>query len=306
MWYADRISEFLSQPRHYESDVFGRYPWLEVFDRDELHAREARRVDSDLRPIYQRLVAWEYLLRDFSPQRAINLPARMQEFFVYLHSYKQLGKMRQSIAEIFPLEQIDTIGDLCPWRSPKVPLGLYYAGYAWRIDIIDCSPESHKMIGGFMSLFDAKFTLGANPVHIESDQIGTYQLLMWNHIMDDLLIEWWSKRSNQPDLLQRYYDDEDLVRQVWTEIADWSSGFVEDLTANLADALTSSLLPWWHLALVDYESYLSDVLNSSIVTDTCKHAHQFLDTHLLAAWCTPVPHDISIKDTDIYLYQLPA
>jgi len=100
-----------------------RYPWVHKLWHDQTILTQ--RVQDDIDDIVARIGTGEYLLRNFSKKGRFDVAGRMKEFFVYLDSYKQIGKDRREIFSVIELNDTQTVANLCPGRSPKVELGLH-------------------------------------------------------------------------------------------------------------------------------------------------------------------------------------
>ncbi len=277
----DRIRNFFVK-REYTSDVLTKYPGVKFFDDAEL--LEEERVSKDLDDIHTRLQNGEYLLKDFSSKNTFDIAWRQREFFVYLHSYYDIAQSRSYLISLLDLKTWAKIADICPWRSPKIPLGLYYSWFQWELYLIDKDLKAQKMINEFMKLFNDWSHIHNIEANIWDENLGTYDLVAWNHIFDDLLLSYYQEKINNKFELKKFYSDESYMKETRNNIIHFDDKIVDELVSYYVKVIKNIIHPWWYLIVTHYKSYVDDIFGHDHVLAFCILIQKKIAAWLLQNW----------------------
>jgi len=275
------IKDFFEKP-NYVTDVVNNYPAIQTINN--IHDLEQERVEEELNNIYSKLSKWEYLLKNFSSSNKFDISWRMMEFYVYLDSYYQIAYTRKQLLSKCNISKSTSIADLCPGRSPKIWLWLYYWWFRWTLSIIDQDIQALKMQERFIRLFNSEFKIIQENRIFWQDTLQEYWILAWNHIIDDLVVAEFWKEINDKGLIKRYYQNESQIIKIRKWILDLWSERQEKISKKYARSLFDATKPWWYIIITHYMSYVDDLLSHDICYNYCLNLLQQINQDLIWLW----------------------
>lgn len=267
--------------------VAKRYPWVHKIWLTQNIIWE--RAQDDLDDIAERINTGEYLLRNFSKKRRFDVSGRMQEFYLYLESYTQVGKSWKSIFETIWLRDDQRVLNLCPGWSPKVELGLYYNGFSGSVDVCDIDKQSAGHIRNFMRIFDHHFHIYQKTKNVLTDSLWSYEVIVGNHIIDDLVVGDYVAQNRLS--LEDFYKNEDGIKGYTQDMQAKEQWEIQkSLIQTLADQIDTHLTSGGYVVLNHYKSYVDDLLANDAWYRHIGKLMKLLKANLCARWyqmCAP-------------------
>jgi len=181
-----------------------------------LNSTEQLNLYYDLLAMNERIEKGSYKETDFINRNTYNVAQRTKEFFIYLNSYYQIAKTWESILCTFPLSTYQKITHLCPGWAPKVEMAFCFLNYSGTINIIEANNDAAKHLIESIKLFSPKFAIKNSSTDFYSPNLGKSDLVIANHIIDDLLIDEYLKQNQKQSI--EIYESEDRFKQVSLEI----------------------------------------------------------------------------------------
>lgn len=215
---------------------------------------EKQRALWELGRVHTRLLQREYKKSSFGGN-LLNIPDRIQEFFVELNFYANLGNSWHSILKAIGATRCPNILDLGSGHAPKVELGLFYLGYRGNVVALDANPRSLNQLGAFLELFKPTFKFTKLVSRIERPTTQKFSLVVCNHLIDDLIMYFHCGRSSKQ--LATLYVDEPRLRRLWSKILEADH---ESVVEFIARSLAQHVKRGGTLVVVQYKSYIERTL----------------------------------------------
>jgi len=226
---------------------------------ESLSDLEQENLVLDLYAINERIQSGNYKYTDFVNRNIYDITQRTREFFTYFKSYYRFAKTWESILSTFPLEDINVIIDLCPGWAPKLEMSLCYLNYSGTVRLIDKHNESLIHLDDALEMFNPRFTIEKMASDFYFYQYSAEKLVIANHIIDDLLIDYYCKLKNVA--LQEVYETESVFLKVIDDIYKIMNSNYSDFVSKLAESLSPYVACGGYLLLTQYSS-MSEVNHS--------------------------------------------
>ena len=224
----------------------------------ELSELTARRFTRDLERIEVRLRNGDYEKSPFE-DNVLNLPDRTHQVTVEAEFMAAVGRQWARLLEPLGLRQARRALDLGPGWAPKVELGLYYGGFRGHAVLINQDASALGTLRRFLSIFDLEYSLSTDSANLLSWQGDPGDLVLANHLLDDLRIDDHCRRTGtDPGGL---YARESDFRAAWEQILRHPPEHEQALVEALADAVARMTLPGGHAVFVQYPSYAERTLS---------------------------------------------
>lgn len=190
----------------------------------------------------------------------------MNNIPIRLDYYQYCVETWQYIFQQIDFSTINTIIDLCPGWAPKIEMALLKTNFKGTIYAIDENKDHldtfHTLIDPFEKQFDIQLC-NTSIDQIDKTTISVVDLIIGNHIIDDLLINQLSKSSNNSfTSVLTSPNNQVLVSQLITN-HPFIINDVSYLLLNLVDTLLSKN---GYLLLSQYTSYTDKLKNRSDIT----------------------------------------
>lgn len=260
-----------------------RYPWIKNAGIDNKTIET--RVERDIDCIIDRLMKWEYYLRDFSPMRKFEVVWRMKEFYLYLNGYTKSWKDWANVFEMIGISSNHSVLNVWPWWSPKVELGLYQNGFEWTITICDIDKKSSQHIKSFMEIFRHHITFKQKTCNFLNWNCGKFDILCANHVIDDIIVCDYLQRHNLD--ISDYYDEEKTI-EITTLMMQQDFSIIDNLTDVLVYQINKHTKKWWTVCFNHYVSYIDEMFDNHSFYNYCKKVLQLTAKKLCNLWYTAI------------------
>lgn len=189
----------------------------------------------------------------------LNLPDRTHQVTVEAEFMASVGRLWARLLAPLGLERAGRAIDLGPGWAPKVELGLYYGGFKGHAVLINQDGNALETLGRFLRIFDLKYSLSTDQADLLSWQGEPGDLVLANHLLDDLLIDDHCRRTGAD--AGGLYARESAFREAWEQILRQPPGRERALVEALADAVARMTRPGGHAVFVQYPSYAERTLS---------------------------------------------
>lgn len=222
---------------------------------------EKRGVSRDLEIVWERLSKGEYQKGFFSASK-FDISSRTQALFREMEFLFQLGHDWEHILKAIPQINSRTIVDLCPGFTPKIELGLFYLQFRGKVSVIDVDTKSLASLVRFIRLLNSEFKIQKIRKNLFSAKIAKYDLVLGNHIIDDLVINYFCQlgKITQDDFYQR----EDVAKKIWQEILAKRNENIAVASATIAGIFQKVTASGGYLCLTQYKSYAEKLFDQKI------------------------------------------
>lgn len=225
------------------------------------------RMAKDLERVEGRLVNNEYFYTDFAGN-TFNVPERTREYFMYFNSYFHAARTWAQVLGGFNVHQFSTVADLCPGWAPKIELALFYLQYAGKVRLLDKDEASLRQNELFIRLFNPKYSLETQVVDIFEVREPPGDLLLANHLIDDLLLtEAGPEAGFNPT---EVYEREDSMREAWRAILSRRSYFFSRILDEFTALFLGMIEKGGCLILTQYEAYVEKLLGLKEASAFCR------------------------------------
>lgn len=256
---------------------------------------ELERFSHDLTVVQTRLETRDYLIHSYSAN-AHNLADRVQDIFAEVEYYSQIGRDWQGVLQSVQLDSIKEVLDMCPGFTPKVELGLYYSGYSGKVVLHNKDVTAVQQLAKFLELFSPKFDLQMEYSDIFESSVGRYSLITANHVIDDLILDFYVTAINGD--VGQYYKQEQLILEAWRSISRSPSTYTEPVLDQLVDYLVRHAADDCTIILSQYRSYVERILGMNEVAQICSDVVSVLvDRMGEAGFVRSVPRSASSGDS---------
>ncbi len=231
---------------------------------------EEEGILNDLELINERLRKKEYKKGFFSINK-FDVPSRTRQIYNELEFYSLIGRSWAKIFEKLDIHKFKKIVDLCPGFIPKIELGLFYFKYKGKVIAIDKDIESLKRLEKFLAIFNPKFSLEKKAIDVFRNLEG-YEFVTGNHIIDDLILYYFSKKRNIN--LNELYAKEDRMRDFWGSIEQNREEYLKEIVSVLVDLFKRMIGINGYLCISHYKSYMEKLLDLENAADFAQAAWQ--------------------------------
>jgi len=219
---------------------------------------EKKRLLEDLETIYARLSKREYKIGGFSTNK-FDVPDKTLEVFINIDYYGKIGRTWARIFQELSVSRFKTIADVCPGYTPKVELGLYYAGFRGSVEVIDADKQSLERLTTFVSVFRPEFKLRVSRKNIFTPSTVSYDAVTANHVLDDVILWHFARKLGMT--LDAIYRSEQTYIRVWKQILSDKEKNIREITPLLVRSFDSLVRNGGYLCLAHYSSYTDRMLN---------------------------------------------
>jgi hypothetical protein len=226
---------------------------------------EKKRLNNDLNVIFDRIKKREYIMTDFSSDNRFNIPDRTKEFFNYLDSYCDTWKTISKILNKLKVKNYDNVVDLCSGWAPKVTLWFFYSNYSKNLILVDKDKKSASKLINFMKLFNPEYKLKKVCFDLFWEFDFRSNFIVWNHIIDDLIVSYYSKKCNY-NISNLYVSEKNLLK-CWKNILNLWYDFKNDISNELFRILNKMSTKDWIIILSQYQSMIEYLLDMNDVTN---------------------------------------
>lgn len=177
---------------------------LTTYDLSDI---ELTNLKTDLNAWLLRVKNHQYQYTTFLDYNVFDFPRRNQEFLQYTQRWLDQANAWKEIITKLNVPPTGTIIDLLPGSLPKIELALNQLRFQGTIHAIDLDPQALKALDTHLSLISPLSFIYV-PHHTNLYQISNIKadLIIANHIIDDLLLYEFSESVSQP--LSKIYDSE--------------------------------------------------------------------------------------------------
>lgn len=219
---------------------------------------EEKRLNKDLDAVFERLSKREYQRAGFSNNK-FDIQDRTREFFTYLDFYCFMGKTWARVLKKININRYKQVVDLCPGYTPKVELALFYLGYKGEIMLLDQENSSTKQVEKFMQLFNPKYKIKRKKINLFGDLKDKYQIIIGNHIIDDLVIDYFCKKTKiKPS---EVYEKEGKLVEVWKRIFADKKNITKNLVPKISKIFEKLMAKNGLILIAQYQSYIERMLD---------------------------------------------
>lgn len=209
---------------------------------------EQKNILADLNHIFHLIESQEYKNTSFITRDVLNTKKRSFEFFNYLLGYYEQAKVWCEILRRIPLKEIKYAIDLCPGYGPKIQWALHLLGYEGHLVSMDKNHgylEQQKLILEILRIDYAHTYLNEDLFEVN---IKPVNLIAGNHILDDLLLDYFSARGSNG--LEAIYDSQTVFLTLTQRIMNDSG--VHCLITKLIDKVDFLLKEKGYLVFSHY------------------------------------------------------
>ena len=228
-----------------------------------LEPQERVRFERDLARVLQRAEGGQYRISAFGTN-TLDVQDRAHEFLTELAFQARIGRTWSALLAPLQLTPADTVVDLCPGPVPKVELGLFYAGFAGRVVVVDADARALGALAAYLALFDPKFTVVPAVHDLLTEPLPTARVVVANHVLDDLALGWGATRAGLT--LGDVYASEENLRTVWRGLLASSVELLDALGPAVGSAFASAVAPGGTLVTCQYAGYIERSLRMPEVT----------------------------------------
>ncbi len=213
---------------------------------------EKERCRRELAVIAARLQSGEYLQSNFKERALLNILDRTDELFKDLNFFWSVGAIWSELFSKLKIDRHAKILDLACGFFPKVELGLLYYGFKGNVTLVDIDHAALLQAEKFLNFFSVPFSIKRMSCSIWKLPSKQYQLIVGNHLIDDVLLERFSRLH--AIRLSETYTSEALFMKMWEQIIA-NDAFGIKIMQELADMIMRLLAPGGIVVFVDYPSF---------------------------------------------------
>lgn len=207
-----------------------------------------------------------------------NFPAR-------LDYYQSCSETWTYILNKLSVHKAKTIINLCSGWSPKVELSLTQTSFKGTVMLIDKSRKNLTILHQFIDPIKKGFTITDLPIdilHIQSRlkllPIQT-DVIILNHVIDDLLVEYFS----QPKYLaqtDKYYSDINLLKSLWSKIVNKKT-LQKQFLVHMTNSLISLSKENTYILIAQYQGYQEKLYHLDTAYKLCSHITDQIGDNLI-------------------------
>ncbi|MCB0328044.1 MAG: hypothetical protein KDD70_00230 [Bdellovibrionales bacterium] len=227
---------------------------------------EEDRLLRELINVDRRLRTRDYTIHSHNTG-TFNLVERNRDFFTELQFHSSMGRTWEKVLDGVQLSSHRAILDLCPGYFPKIELALLYKNYRGEVRAINKDGEALEQMNQFLKMFNAPFTFSYTVSDLldASDKFEPASLLLGNHIIDDIYIDFFGRELGFSST--ELYSDQDLLERFWRCILKESTLRRGAVVSYLVEALGALTAERAEVVLVQYPSYIERQLGIQEVSD---------------------------------------
>lgn len=231
--------------------------------KKKLSTEAKHRLEKDLRAVCQRLEKKEYGTSGIV-ENSFDVPDKTKQFFVLLDTYAKIGIAWSNIFKQLSVQSFKEVIDLCPGFTPKVELGLLYAGFKGNVKILDQDLSVMKQLQKNLQLFYPTFSTELLLTDLFKQNKISARFIVGNHIFDDLILNYFGKKLNIDT--SRIYRDEEQFLHLWKMILADKQRNKQEIVQILSHTLKQLVAKNGYLCLSQYQSYMERMLGLSEAT----------------------------------------
>lgn len=199
---------------------------------------------------------------------------------IRLDYYQQNIETWQTILQSFDFSSVSTIIDLCPGWAPKIELALLHTNFIGTLLAVDQSKDHLSFLKHLLDPFPKRYTMQYRNLHIfENHPRLQTDMLIGNHIIDDLLIEYYQKKNKQKP---NPFVNMKTLPIMWNDIlAD--KEISATIFNNFIPFLDASINRNGFLLISHYPSYQEKLYGLQKSTKACMHFFKQLENELVAS-----------------------
>jgi len=103
------------------------------------------------------------------------------------------------------------------------------------LEVIDKDSNSIEQIGKFRNLFDYKFSINPIQCDIFSSELNNYKFVIANHVIDDLLLDYYGKVSGED--ISSIYKEEIILKSIWSKVVNLDTKYIDEFINNLTNLI---------------------------------------------------------------------
>lgn len=218
---------------------------------------EHTRALRDLTRLRDRLERRDYAISAYGTN-TFDIPDRAEELLTEIDFHASLGRAWAAILRAHELQRSPSALDLCPGWTPKVELGLYYAGFQGELLILDRSAPALAKLERFLALFGPPFGVRPLVADLFQVELAPQPLVIGHHLVDDVAIDAACERAGLDPA--QVYTEEAAFRRVWTILLRDAAAWRAHLVDHLAAGLHRLVAPGGVILLAQYPSYTERLL----------------------------------------------
>lgn len=218
---------------------------------------ERTRARRDLARLRERLVRRDYAISGYGTN-TFDIPDRAEELLTEIDFHASLGRVWAAVLSAHELGRAPRVLDLCPGWTPKVELGLLYAGFSGEVLLLDQNAAALAKLERFLALFGPKFSVRRLVADLFTVELPPQPVVIGHHLIDDVAIDAACGAIGLPPA--RVYSEESAFREVWGVLLGEPELWRERLTERLSVGLHRLVAPGGALLLAQYPSYTERLL----------------------------------------------
>lgn len=249
------------------------------------------RLEKDLQKVQIRLESGQYEYHDYSGENTFQVDERTEDFFLYLKSYAETGKLWEKILQNVDVHSFSSIVDLCCGWAPKISLALVYLDYKGELVLFDSDEKALSDLESFMTeVFRPKYHIKKEQGHIEESS-SKYECVVANHVFDDLILSFYCKQNNISG--GNLYKDESFLQNAWKKIS-CDDIFLKNIAYELANVFDTLMLKEGIICFSQYESMMEKIMKNTLSVDMSMSTFQKTRDILLSQGYRDISH-IALK-----------
>jgi hypothetical protein len=248
-----------------------------IINSRPLSSVEELSLARDLGIVRARLEKQEYA-KGFSSARGFDVQYRVEQAYTELEFLSTISTIWEQIISTLPIKSFHKVIDICPGYTPKIELALCRLGYKKKITIIDQDRRTTRRLLSILRLFHPQFVLSVLNKNVTNVSTNA-SLVVANHILDDVTLEFYGKRNNIP--LDKIYNNETLLINTWKNIVKQKDHIYRNLVPKLTDALNRYVKTNGYLCMTQYPSYMEKLLDLKNSVQFCSELFEHIQVILV-------------------------
>lgn len=207
-----------------------------------------------------------------------NFPSR-------LDYYQSCTETWAEILKLLAVDRIKTIFDICCGWSPKIELALTRTSFRGNVILIDKSRENLAILHQFIDPIGKGFTITDLPIdilHIQSRlKLSPIQadVIILNHVIDDLVVEYFSPPKNLTQT-DKYYSDMNLLKSLWAKIVNQKT-LQKQFLVQITNSLLSLSRKNTYILIAQYQGYQEKLYHLDTAYKLCSHITDQIGDNLI-------------------------
>ncbi|MDD5456232.1 MAG: hypothetical protein PHV30_04280 [Candidatus Margulisbacteria bacterium] len=252
---------------HQTEELFNKLKTIENHI-EKLSPTEKNNLYKDLDNMLIRLNSKAYTESDYIERNPFDMPRRIRDFFYCFERYHDHALAWEEVLKKIDLTDINGILDLCPGNGPKAAIALHYLDFRGTLYHLDKDEAASNVLLTFIKMFRSRFTLKYINQDFFEYNGQKVDMLIANHVIDDLLIDKYCKTSGV--LLEHIYESNDLFLDTIKRITDEPDSVRTEYAEHIALTLSRYLLPGGTAIFCHYSGLVEESLKIHYWADYCK------------------------------------